>query len=118
MEIEQVLPSTSPAMDIQVSSNFERLLFDLSNREAEWLRTAMQDFRGNGQLRLGESLITRLRNVFDAGRASELEVEETIADVHSATGQLIDPHTAVAVSVARRLEADGNYVDGASGEVW
>ena len=104
MEIEQVIPSTSPAMDIQVSSNFERLLFDLSDREATWLRTAMQDFRGNGQLPLSEALITRLRNIFDAGRASELDVEETIADVHSATGQFIDPHTAVAVSVARRLE--------------
>jgi len=104
MEIRQVIPSTSPAMDIQVSSNFERLLFDLSDRDSTWLRTAMQDFRGNGELPLRESLIAGLRSVFDAGRASESDVEETIADLHSATGQFVDPHTAVAVSVARRLE--------------
>ena len=104
MQIQQVLPSTSPAMDIQVSSNFERLLFDLSGRDAPWMRTAMRDFRMTGELSLNESLTAGLRDHFDAGRASESDVEDAIADLYSATGELVDPHTAVAVSVARRLE--------------
>jgi len=104
MEIQQVVPSTSPAMDIQVSSNFERLLFDLSGRDAKWMSSAMQDFRANGELPLSEPLILRLRQSFDAGRASETDVKEAIADLYSATNELVDPHTAVAVSVARRLQ--------------
>tara|TARA_B100001079_G_scaffold248192_1_gene237997 strand:+ start:43 stop:906 length:864 start_codon:yes stop_codon:yes gene_type:complete len=104
MEIQQVVPSTSPAMDIQVSSNFERLLFDLSGRDAMWMSTAMQDFRANGELPLSEPLVLRLRQSFDAGRASETDVKEAIADLYSATNELVDPHTAVAVSVARRLQ--------------
>ncbi len=104
MEIQQVVPSTSPAMDIQVSSNFERLLFDLSGRDAKWMSSAMQDFRANGELPLSEPLILRFRHSFDAGRASETDVKEAIADLYSATNELVDPHTAVAVSVARRLQ--------------
>ena len=104
MEIQEVEPSTSPAMDIQVSSNFERLLFDLSGKDASWLRDAMQEFRSNGSLTLEPPVLERLRNFFDAGTATEQEVAKTIAQVHSTQQQFLDPHTAVGVNVARQID--------------
>ena len=103
MVIGDVVASSSPAMDIQVSSNFERLLFDLGGRNGLELGEQMRDFRSNGSLELPQPTVEGLREGFRAGRASESDVAETIADVYATTGRLIDPHTAVGVHVARHL---------------
>ncbi len=105
MEIRDVEPSTSPAMDIQVSSNFERLLFDLSDKDSGWLVAAMNDFRSSGSMTLEKSVAARLQDLFDAGQASESEVEREIADLYLAKKEFLDPHTAVGVHVIREMKS-------------
>lgn len=102
MVLEEVRPSTSPAMDIQVSSNFERLLFELGGRRGQDLAQLMTVFRGEGAVDLPEAMASGLRGGFAADRATERDVLDTIARVHQRDGRLIDPHTAVAVAVAER----------------
>lgn len=105
MEIQDVEPSTSPAMDSQVSSNFERLLFDLSDKDAPWLADAMRDFRLTGSMKLPDSIASRLGDWFDASRASETEVEQEISDLYLAQKEFLDPHTAVGVNVIRQMKS-------------
>jgi len=107
MTMDGVTPTTSPAMDIQVSSNFERLLFELYGRDGSALSEAMSEFRASGQLQLPSSGAEAFGREFAAGRASQAEVVEAIAAVNSSVGALIDPHTAVGVTVGRRLRHDG-----------
>jgi threonine synthase len=102
MVIEQVHPSSSPAMDIQVSSNFERLLFELGGRRGLDLGEQMRSFRSEGALSLDPAVASGLREGFHADHATEDEVDRTMAEVYQQTGRLIDPHTAVGVTVARR----------------
>lgn len=105
MTMDEVVPTISPAMDIQVSSNFERLLFELGGRDGLGLGRDMTDFRANRQLALDDQVLDMLRSGFDAGRATEADVRDTIRAVHAETGRLIDPHTAVGISVGRRLRS-------------
>ncbi len=107
MAISEVRPSTSPAMDIQVSSNFERLLFELGDRRGAVLAADMARFRAENSLALAPEALAGLRAGFDAGSASEDEVSATIAAVNEIDERLIDPHTAVALTVARRDGAAG-----------
>ena len=97
---EGVTPSISPSMDIQVSSNFERLLFDLFDREGDAVSQVMDDLTTNGSFQLSQGACTRLRSEFDSGRASEDETSETIEDMARTTGQVLCPHTAVGIKVA------------------
>ncbi len=103
-EVRGVTPSSSPAMDIQVSSNFERLLFDASNRDASVVAGAMRDLAAKGSFVLQADALAKIRALFVAERAGETETSATIADVHKASSYLLDPHTAVGVSVARKLK--------------
>ncbi len=104
MKLEPVLPTSSPAMDIAVSSNFERLIFELGGRVGHTVAAAMAQFRTNDQgVALEAEVIAGLRSGFAAGRATQEEVAATIAQVLEETGRLIDPHTAVAAYVARSV---------------
>ena len=109
MSINEVRPSTSPAMDIQVSSNFERLLFDLGGRHGHALAADMARFRTEDSLALTADVMDGLRAGFDAGSATEEEVAATIAALSAADDRLIDPHTAVALAVARRDAPAGGW---------
>ncbi|MGM0586759.1 MAG: threonine synthase [Pseudomonadota bacterium] len=101
-----VEPSLSPSMDIQVSSNFERLLFDLSGRDAQAVTNMMESLRQQGGFALPADLLARLRDGFDAGRATDAETTDTIAAIREVTGQVIDPHTAVGVKAASDARGD------------
>ena len=107
MSISEVRPSTSPAMDIQVSSNFERLLFELGGRRGAALAADMAQFRTEKSLTLAPDVQAGLRACFDAGAASEAEVAATVAAVNESDDRLIDPHTAVALTVARSVAPTG-----------
>lgn len=102
-EVRGVVATTSPAMDIQVSSNFERLLFDAAGRDAAAVRAAMKNLAANGNFTLGEKTLANMREIFSASRAGEQETSDTIRDVYKASGYVLDPHTAVGVAVARKL---------------
>ncbi len=97
---EGVTPSISPSMDIQVSSNFERLLFDLYDREGEAIEQLMGEL-GQGGFALSQGALERLRAEFDSGACSEAETAETIKMMAETTGEVLCPHSAVAVKVAR-----------------
>jgi threonine synthase len=102
-EVRGVVATSSPAMDIQVSSNFERLLFDASSRDPSIVRAAMHDLGSKGRFALNDSALASMRQLFSASRADENETRDTIRDVHKASGYVLDPHTAVGVAVARKL---------------
>jgi len=105
-EVTGVEPSSSPSMDIQVSSNFERVLFEALDRDAGALRGMMASLGQSGSFAPPSAALEAIRADFDAGRADEQQTLETIARVRRETGYLLDPHTAVAVSVAERIPHD------------
>jgi threonine synthase len=90
-------------MDIQVASNFERALFEASNRDADWTAAAMNDFAANRKLVLPQAVLQELRARYSAYASDDTETRAAIAAVHRETGRIIDPHTAVGVAAARRL---------------
>jgi len=95
-----VFATTSPSMDIQVSSNFERLLFEASNRDAATVRRYMDGLKQSGAFTIEAREINGMRSEFDAGRATMDEVAATIRSTLAASNYLLDPHTAAAVHVA------------------
>ncbi|MZR12664.1 threonine synthase [Maritimibacter sp. DP07] len=100
-----VTPSISPSMDIQVSSNFERALFDAYGRDGAVVAEQMAELAGGG-FTISQGAIDFLRGVFKSGRASEHETMETIKETWEATGEVICPHTAVGVKVANEHLSD------------
>ncbi|MGD9617474.1 MAG: threonine synthase [Alphaproteobacteria bacterium] len=107
MTVAPVVPSLSPSMDIQVASNFERLLFELKGRSAAAVTTALRRFRETGALPADEQAWRAARALFSGYRADDRATLDTIADTYRRTGMLIDPHSAVAVAAARSEAADG-----------
>jgi len=101
-ETRQVMATASPSMDIQVSSNFERLLFEESGRDAAWVTAAMDELARTGAFTVAPAVRERIGRLFAAGRASEAETEATIAALLRECGYLADPHTAVGIHVARQ----------------
>jgi threonine synthase len=102
MSIASVLPSLSPSMDIQVASNFERLLFELKGRNGSAVAADLRQFRDTGSLPPDEQAWRGARDLFSAHRVDDAMTLDTIADTYRRSGLLIDPHTAIAVAAARR----------------
>jgi threonine synthase len=98
----RVAPSISPSMDIQVSSNFERALFDAYGRDGGAVAQLMDELKQGGGFGVSQGALERLRESFASGRASEDETRGTIARLHATTGEVLCPHTAVGVAVAER----------------
>ncbi|WP_126976859.1 threonine synthase [Frigidibacter oleivorans] len=99
-ETEGVTPSISPSMDIQVSSNFERALFDAYGRDGRAVAQLMGELKATGGFTVSQGALQTLREVFGSGRVSEDETRATIRDTLAATGELLCPHSAVGVCVA------------------
>jgi threonine synthase len=97
---EGVRPSISPSMDIQVSSNFERALFDVYGRDGKAVAALMEELKSAGSFPISQGALQGLRALFGSGRASEEETAETIARLYRNTGELLCPHSAVGVKVA------------------
>jgi len=95
-----VVPSSSPSMDIQVSSNFERLLFEMSGRDADLVRRQMNTLQQSGAFTLEPAQHDALRALFAAARADEAQTLNAIRVMHNATGYIPDPHTAVGLHAA------------------
>jgi threonine synthase len=99
-EPKSVVATSSPSMDIQLASNFERLVFELAGRDPARVRGLMADLRGTGAYRLNQGELAGLRALFSAHAIGETETEMTIRGLLEETGMLIDPHTAVALAAA------------------
>jgi threonine synthase len=105
-ELREVVPTSSPSMDIQVSSNFERLLFDAYNRDASAIRAVMASLAQSRRFTLSARALSYIRALFTADRADQDEVAATIRTVRRETGNFIDPHTAVGIAVAEKESRD------------
>ncbi|MGZ9811346.1 threonine synthase [Pseudoroseicyclus sp. H15] len=99
---EGVAPSISPSMDIQVSSNFERVLFEAYGNDGAAVTAAMEGLAHEGGFALGQGAWGWLQERFASGRASEEETLATIARAREATGEVLCPHSAVAYHVAEQ----------------
>ena len=106
MEMAGVVPTTSPSMDIQVSSNFERLLFDLVDRDGAACARVLTDFRKTGRFEVSADQLARARKVFAGARFDDDATKAVIKQVHEQTGELIDPHSAVGVGAARECRGE------------
>ena len=111
MQRETVTPSLSPSMDIQVSSNFERLLFELLGRDGARVAEIMARFSDTGQFNLPAEAMKATHEEFAAYRLND---EGTVAEIAASAedGMVLDPHSAVGVSAARRAVADGTVPAG------
>ncbi len=105
-DLRGVVATSSPSMDIQVASNFERLLFDAYGRDGGPVRQLMASLDQSRRFALSERALSGIRTVFSADRADEEETAATIRTVLRETGHFIDPHTAVGVAVAEKDTRD------------
>ncbi|MDA9769837.1 threonine synthase [Emcibacteraceae bacterium] len=100
-KVGETIPTISPSMDIQVSSNFERLLYNVYEGDGAEIRNLMENLKQSGLFKIADEPLNKAKMNFDAMRVSEEETKNTISDVYSRGGHMIDPHTAVGVKAAR-----------------
>lgn len=100
-----VMRTLSPSMDIQISSNFERLIHHLYEGDAEPVRAHMHSLKQQQSFTLSLTAHRELRNIFSAVRVSDEETTATIRELYNETGELLDPHTAVGVAASRKARS-------------
>ena len=105
-----VKPSISPSMDIQVSSNFERLVFDLHDREPSPVRQLMSDLSEKGGYHFSDNAINRLRDEFDSAACDEKTTLVTIKSTLAETGEIVCPHSATAIHAQAELQISNSPV--------
>jgi len=98
--MDTVVPSISPSMDIQISSNFERALFDAYGRDGAAVAALMDDLKTKGGFTLSQGVLDNLRAQFDSGRVSEQETSAEITHSFATRAELLCPHSAIGVRVA------------------
>lgn len=98
---KELLHTLSPSMDIMMSSNFERMLFELHDRDGDKIRQLMDDFK-SGEMKLGASALSKARDLFSSYRLDDDTMIAVIRDVFESTEYLLDPHTAIGVEAARK----------------
>lgn len=108
MTIGEVHPTLSPSMDIQVSSNLERLLFEIHGRDGTEIAELMARFRSDGTVSVRSERLDLLSDHWSAVRVDDARTTETIAALHDRTGMAIDPHTAVGLAAAVEARADAS----------
>jgi len=106
----EVHPSLSPSMDIQISSNFERLLFDLYGQDGEKITELMNNFKNNGKFTVEDEILTNAREKFDSCATNDEEIKEIIKLLHHDLNYIADPHTATAINAAKKCNFEGDIV--------
>jgi threonine synthase len=107
MTVEGVQPSLSPSMDIQVSSNFERLLFEAYDRDAAAVARLMDQLKQGSSYTVAPEPQRKIARLFSGQRLDDAGTKRVMREVHDATGEVIDPHTAVGVHAGRSRGIDG-----------
>lgn len=95
------LQTDAPSMDIQISSNFERLLYYKSNQDTEYVKKLMTGLEKNGHYQVSKKILQSIHNDFYCGFSTDSEIEQSITDVYQKYHYLMDPHTAVGYKVMR-----------------
>ena len=106
METTQVMPTLSPSMDIQTSSNFERLLFEIFGRDGAWVAGTLTGFRETGHFSVPPEMLNDAMKEFDGARFDDDKTRALIGKVYIESGMLLDPHTAVGLAAARARRRD------------
>jgi len=106
----QVKPSISPSMDIQVSSNFERLLFDVVGEDDKRVSLLMSDLSAKGFFKLNKEEVEIVKKDFCAEKINDKDTLSIIKDIDSKSNFIIDPHTATAVGAAKKINNLSNTV--------
>jgi len=107
---ERVKETVSPSMDIQVASNFERLIFDVCSCSSEKTLKLMNDLSENGEFQLDEKELKKIKEHFYADSLTEEETKLTIRKTYKDTKIVIDPHTAVAIGVTKKLSINNKII--------
>ncbi len=102
-----VAVTPTPSMDIQVASNFERLLYEASGRDSAQVRTLMENLRQSGGFDLPKPVFKAISGQFSSASASVDDMRAAMRAINRETGMIIDPHTAVGVHAARQLRSGG-----------
>ena len=105
-ETDTVIATSSPSMDIQISSNFERLLFEVTGRDGARVQQYMDALQTTGKFMLDEDHLATIRALFVAARVDQAETDAVMQDAQKRLGLILDPHTAVGLGAARKLTAD------------
>ena len=109
MERKNVLPSYSPSMDIQVSSNFERLLYEINERDTDKVKQQMKEFKNYGNFEITKNQLEKINNVFSAYMISDEETLEIINKVYTDYNYILDPHSAIGYGAAQKA-LDNNII--------
>ena len=109
-EMRGVHASTSPSMDIQISSNFERLLYLAYGRDPGALRGLMSGLSQSGSFTIGQKELAAIRAEFDSAAVGEAETAKTIAQTMSQTGELLDPHSAIGFATALKAKTSDSAI--------
>ncbi len=107
MSVRGVEPSLSPSMDIQVSSNFERLLFELQGRDGALTARTMTEFRTIGRMTVAPQAWQTATELFQGFRLDDTDIIVAIRALRAATGYLADPHSIIGIEAARALHTPG-----------
>ena len=106
MTMAPVLPTMSPSMDIQVSSNFERMLFEALGRDGARVADLLTRFRKDGRFTLDGVAMGQIRGLFEAHRLDDAGTLEVIRRVYRETGELVDTHSAIGIAAAEKSRLD------------
>jgi threonine synthase len=106
MQAEAVHATLSPSMDIQISSNFERLLFELCQQNGAQVTSLMNDLKTKGEFAVSPVQLGMARQTFTSASVNDDETQQTIKTVYAQSGYILDPHTAVGVCAARKLNKE------------
>lgn len=104
----ELIHSLSPSMDIMVSSNFERMLFDLYDRDGATIAGLMAEFKDTGKLQLSDAALAKARDLFASYRLDDQAMTAVIAELYGSAEYLLDPHTAIGLEAARRTRVRGD----------
>ena len=107
MEKHPVKPSISPSMDIQISSNFERLLFEMFDRDAEAIVHLMDVFKYDGKYEVPADVLTKIRAFFKGVRCDDAETKAEIGRIFKLSGEIVDPHSAIGFAAAEKYAETG-----------
>ena len=100
----------SPSMDIQVASNFERLIFDINSCSSKKTLKLMNDLNERGEFEIKRGELKKIKDSFFSESLSEEETKSIISEMYKKYGILVDPHTAVGIGVAKKISPEGNTV--------
>ena len=102
MKRKNVSPSYSPSMDIQVSSNFERLLFEINGRDTKLVKKQMHDFKVNGYFQINQDQLKKINRSFSAFMISDIETLDIIKNTYTDHEYMLDPHSAIGYGAVKK----------------